>query len=105
MRDRESTAFPRFSTQAGRQRFEQAYAAALEQWPVPYASLEVPTSAGPTHVVASGPERARPLVLLPSFSGTALAWRPNIRALSRDHRVYAVDTIGQPGLRDRKSVV
>jgi pimeloyl-ACP methyl ester carboxylesterase len=36
-------------------------------------------------------------VLLPSFAGTAMAWRLNIEGLSAHYRTYAVDVIGQPG--------
>jgi pimeloyl-ACP methyl ester carboxylesterase len=89
--------WPRFKTQDGRARYLAVYDAALKNWPVPYASLEVPTHLGPTHVIASGPADAPPLILLPSFAGSALAWRPNVEALSREQRVYAVDVIGQPG--------
>jgi pimeloyl-ACP methyl ester carboxylesterase len=91
------TTWPGFKTEAGRARYLAAYDAALKDWPVPNEEIDVPTSLGLTHVVASGPKAAPPLVLLPSFAGTALAWRSNVEALSRDWRVYAVDVIGQPG--------
>jgi pimeloyl-ACP methyl ester carboxylesterase len=89
--------YPRFKTEAGRTRYQAAYEAALKDWPVPYEELDIPTGLGPTHVIASGPVDAPPLMLLPSFAGTALVWRANIAALSRDWRCYAIDVIGQPG--------
>jgi pimeloyl-ACP methyl ester carboxylesterase len=94
----EADSYPRFKTEAGRARYLAAYAAALDDWPVPCEALDVETEAGPTHVIASGPAAAPPLILLPSFAGTALSWRPNIAALAQRHRCYAVDVIGQPGL-------
>ncbi|MGO1070469.1 alpha/beta fold hydrolase [Lysobacter sp. CA199] len=102
-------ALPAFKSEPARERFVAAYDAALGEWPVPYEAFEVATEFGSTHVVASGPADAPSLLLLPSFAGTAVAWRLNIAALSRDHRVYAIDVIGQPGkgwahrrLRDRR---
>jgi pimeloyl-ACP methyl ester carboxylesterase len=92
-----STALPRFKSDAGRARYMAAYDAVLRDWPVPYQELDLPTSLGPTHVIASGPPDAPPLVLLPSFAGSATVWRLNVAGLSRCYRTYAVDVIGQPG--------
>jgi pimeloyl-ACP methyl ester carboxylesterase len=89
--------YPRFKTEAGEARYQAAYDAALKGWPVPYEALRIETQAGETYVLASGPADAPPLMLLPSFAGTALSWRPNIAALAERHRCYAVDVIGQPG--------
>lgn len=89
--------YPRFKTEAGEGRYAAAYAAALSEWPVPCEELDVETRLGRTHVIASGPVDAPPLILLPSFAGTALVWRPNIAALSQTRRCFAVDVIGQPG--------
>jgi pimeloyl-ACP methyl ester carboxylesterase len=100
--------FPQFSNEESERRYLAAYDKALENWPLAYESLRIPTDFGQTHILASGPAHGRTLLLLPSFAGTALAWRPNVVALSRHWRTYAVDVIGQPGksvatrrLRDR----
>lgn len=93
----DQTVFPGFPDAESRGRYMAAYDDALSQWPVAYESLRLRTDIGETHVIASGPAGASPLILLPSFAGTALAWRPNIAALSRNHRVYAIDTVGQTG--------
>jgi len=50
-----------------------------------------------THVVISGLEDAPPLVLLHGFSTTSAMWSPKIAEFSKDHRVYAIDVMGQPG--------
>jgi pimeloyl-ACP methyl ester carboxylesterase len=92
-----STGLPAFASEAGRARYLAAYDAVLAAWPVPYEEIGVPTRLGPTHIVASGPPDAPPLVLLPSLAGTATVWRLNVEALSRRFRTYAVDVIGQPG--------
>jgi pimeloyl-ACP methyl ester carboxylesterase len=88
---------PRFKTEAGRARYMAAYDAVLRDWPVPYEELDIATGLGPTHVVVSGPPAAPPLLLLPSFAGSATVWRLNVAGLTRDYRTYAVDVIGQPG--------
>lgn len=93
----DAAGFPRFSSEESRARFLAAYDAALADWPVAYEALEVPTRLGTTHVIASGPADAPPLLLLPSFAGGAVVWRLNVEALSQRFRTYAVDVIGQPG--------
>jgi pimeloyl-ACP methyl ester carboxylesterase len=88
---------PAFSSEESRARFVAAYDAALAEWPARFEEIDVPTRLGPTHVIASGAADAPPLLLLPSFAGTAMVWRLNAEALSRRFRLYAVDVIGQPG--------
>ena len=90
--------YPAFKSEEGRLDFEQAYAAALGSWPVPFEALDIPTRFGTTHVIASGPTDAPAVVLLHCMSGTAIAWRHNVAALSRRLRTYAVDIPGQPNL-------
>jgi pimeloyl-ACP methyl ester carboxylesterase len=92
-----ATTLPRFRSDDGEARYLAAYDAVLQGWPVPYEELDLPTRHGRTHVIASGPADAPPLVLLPSFAGTAAVWRLNAEGLSRHFRVYALDVIGQPG--------
>ena len=92
-----SSPLPAFKTEAGRARYMAAYEAALADWPVPCQELDVPTRFGPTHVIASGPPEAPPLVLLHSLAASATVWRLNIAGLSRHYRTFAVDVIAQPG--------
>jgi pimeloyl-ACP methyl ester carboxylesterase len=92
-----SKTLPAFKSDDGKARYIAAYDAALGDWPVPYQDIDVPTRLGPTHVVASGAPDAPPLLLLPSFAGTAVVWRLNAEGLSRHFRIYAIDVIGQPG--------
>lgn len=73
------------------------YDAKLAGWPVPYECFTVPTRFGRTHIIASGPKDAPPIVLIHAMGVTSTMWLPNIAALSSDHRVYAPDTIGDLG--------
>lgn len=85
-----------FRTPEGEAAFLAAYDAAMTLWPIPCEEFEIPTRFGMTHVVASGPKDAPPLVLLHGYMATSVMWAPNIADLSKDHRVYAVDVMGQP---------
>jgi pimeloyl-ACP methyl ester carboxylesterase len=86
-----------FKTPDGKARYLASYDAALQTWPVPYEELDVRTRFGMTHVITSGPKDAPPLVLLHGYMATSVMWGPNIADFSRRYRVYAIDTMGQPG--------
>jgi pimeloyl-ACP methyl ester carboxylesterase len=92
-----TSALPLFRSVEGEARFMAAYDAVLEEWPVEYETLHVPTALGTTHVIASGPAHAPPLLLLPSLAATATLWQPNVAELSKHFRTYAIDVIGQVG--------
>jgi pimeloyl-ACP methyl ester carboxylesterase len=77
--------------------FFAAYDAVLAHWPVPVTSMDVGSPYGTTHVLACGPQDGEPLVLLPGYGATATAWFAAAGGLARDHRVYAVDPLGQAG--------
>ena len=77
--------------------YQSAYDAVLAQWPVPVDVLELPSEYGTTRVNACGPASAPPLVLLPGGFATSMVWFGNVAALSRTHRVYAVDVICDQG--------
>lgn len=86
-----------FKAPEGARRYLRAYDQVLAQWPVPYGELEVPTPFGDTHIIASGPEGAPPLVLLHATGTSSTGWLLNVGPLSQRFRVYAVDIVGEPG--------
>ena len=86
---------PVFTSPQGEIETLQAYQAVLGQWRVPYIELDVSTSFGETHVIASGPETAPPVVLLHALFATATAWYRTVDALSQHYRTYAVDVLGE----------
>jgi pimeloyl-ACP methyl ester carboxylesterase len=86
-----------FKSSKGEAAYFLAYDAALKTWPVPYEEMDITNRFGVTHVVASGSKNAPPLVLLHGYWATLTMWAPNIAELSKGHRVYAIDIIGQPG--------
>jgi pimeloyl-ACP methyl ester carboxylesterase len=85
-----------FKTPEGEARYLAEYDAAMKLWPVPYEEMNIPTQFGMTHVVASGPKDAPPLVLLHGYWATLTMWMPNVADFSNDYRVYAIDVMGQP---------
>jgi pimeloyl-ACP methyl ester carboxylesterase len=50
-----------------------------------------------THVIASGPEGAEPVILLHAYFATATSWHRTVAALSERYRTYAVDILGDVG--------
>ena len=86
-----------FRTPEGEALYFAAYDAVLKKWPVPFEEIDVPTRFGATHVIASGPKDAPPLVLLHGYMATSMMWARNIGDFSQSHRVYAIDTMGQAG--------
>lgn len=86
-----------FKNETAKKAYFVAYDHSLSTWPVAYESKFVPTTFGDTHLLVSGPENGKPIVLLHGKSGSATMWRENIAALSREHRVFALDILGDLG--------
>jgi len=85
-----------FRSEEAAARYYAAYDAVLKQWPVPFDELYIPTTFGDTHVIASGPKGAPPVVLLHPAGGGAVIWIRNVGPLSDAFRTYAVDTVSEP---------
>jgi pimeloyl-ACP methyl ester carboxylesterase len=77
--------------------YYKAYNKTLTLWNTPFHEHYVPTSLGKAHVIISGPEKAKPLVLLHGMNASSTMWYPNISALSQQYRVYAIDNLLEPG--------
>ncbi|NQV15684.1 alpha/beta hydrolase [bacterium] len=82
-----------FKSEAAKTNYLEHYDRRSTVWPVPSETRMVKTSYGETFVRISGPTNGSPLVLLPSTSASGLMWMPNVKALSEEYRVYAVDNI------------
>jgi pimeloyl-ACP methyl ester carboxylesterase len=94
---------PIFTTSDDRVKYMAAYEAMFALWKVQHECIDVKTSYGSTHINFSGPDDGYPLVLLHAAGLTSTVWFANIAQLSANHRVYAVDVIGDAGksLADR----
>ena len=82
-----------FRSAAAKDRYLKLYEMRAKKWPVDSQIRLADTTGGRTFVRMSGPAGARPLVLLHGGGGSSLQWMPNIEALSKSFRVYAVDSI------------
>jgi pimeloyl-ACP methyl ester carboxylesterase len=87
-----------FKSARAKETYLAYYEKRSQKWPVVSQSRMVETSQGETFVRISGPEGAPPLVLLPSGGATSLIWIPNIKTLSEQFRVYAIENIYDFGL-------
>lgn len=81
--------------------YEKAYDKALTLWKVPYEQRMIETSYGNAHVISCGPEEGEVLVLLHGMNASSTMWYPNIEALSRKYRVYAIDFLLEPGRSEK----
>jgi len=86
-----------FRSEAAKKDYFAAYDHSLETWPVAYESIFVSTTFGDTHILVSGPINGKPIVLMHGKGGSATMWRDNIAALSREHRVFTLDILGDLG--------
>jgi pimeloyl-ACP methyl ester carboxylesterase/TM2 domain-containing membrane protein YozV len=87
------TPYHPFRSMPAKERYLKMYDKWAREWPVESETRMVDTSYGQTFIRISGPDAASPLVLLPGASATSLMWLPNIEALSKLYRTYAVDNI------------
>ncbi|GED57562.1 alpha/beta hydrolase [Brevibacillus formosus] len=74
--------------------YYQTYEESLALWPVHHETFYVPTRFGQTHIIASGPKNAPPLLLLHGVLFSSTMWYPNIAEWSSKYRTYAIDIIG-----------
>lgn len=87
-----------FKSAKAADRFRGVYEQLLDKlWPTSRTERDVPTAYGTTHVVRTGPEDGAQIVLLPASGGNTLMWHRYVEALSREHAVYSIDTVGEPG--------
>ena len=77
--------------------YDATYREALELWPIHFESRFVQTPFGQTHVVVSGATDGAPVVLVHAASLTATQWYLQAAELGVDHRLYAVDIMGDIG--------
>lgn len=87
------TPYHPFRSIHAKERYLELYDKWAKEWPVESETRMVDTSYGPTFIRICGPDTASTLVLLPGANATSLMWLPNIEALSKFYRTYAVDNI------------
>lgn len=86
-----------YKTPEGERDFQAWYDSALNDLDIEFESRTIQTSFGKTHMLVAGDEAAPPLVLVQGYGGSAPLWHKQYADLVRQHRVYALDTVGMPG--------
>jgi pimeloyl-ACP methyl ester carboxylesterase len=92
-----SNTHPLYKSADGYQAMMAWYDTALERLPFPYETRLISTRCGDTHVLVMGAPDAPPLLMIHGLGGCAPMWRPQMQVLAPHYRIYAIDTIGQPG--------
>jgi len=93
--------YPLYKNDQLKANLQRIYDDKMDKWPVPYETQYVECAGGKAFVVICGPEDAPPILLFHAASMGSWSWLYNVEELAKDHRVYAVDYIGEPG----KSIV
>lgn len=69
----------------------------VQNWPVPYETIEADTRRRRTFVIACGDSALPPLLLIHGSGSNAAMWIGDAAEYSKHYRVYAVDVPGEPG--------
>jgi pimeloyl-ACP methyl ester carboxylesterase len=85
-----------FKTKNEKETYISSYNKSLKLWDIPYTEENIPTSLGTAHVIMAGPKTAKALVLLHGMDASSTMWYPNIKALAKNHRIYAIDFLMEP---------
>ncbi|MDD3986117.1 MAG: alpha/beta hydrolase [Methanobacterium sp.] len=86
-----------FKSEKAKIKYYEYYDKRSEEYPVISETKYLETSYGKTFIRICGDEKNPPLVLLPSANSSSLIWVSNIKTLSENFRVYAVDNIYDVG--------
>lgn len=87
-----------YKSEQGFNEIMEWYEGLIAQIEIPVESRFVNTRFGSTHMLVCGPEDAEPLILVQAAAGSAPLWRKQLPEFAKHFRVYALDTVGQPGL-------
>ena len=74
-----------------------AYNKTLSLFELPVTEKDIPTNYGNAHVLVCGKPGNPPLVLLHGMNASSTMWYPNMKTLSKDYCVYAIDFLLEPG--------
>ncbi len=86
-----------FKRKSEKKAYLDSYNKSLQLWDVPFQEENIQTTHGKAHVIVTGPKDGDALVLLHGMDASSTMWFPNIKALSKNHRVYAIDFLMEVG--------
>ncbi len=93
-----------FKTEEGEQLVKAKYSEWLKHWPVEKQLMAIPTRFGKTGVIASGHPENPPIFLFHGAGINSTMWMKDMGTLTKNHRVYAVDILGQPGQSEQNQL-
>ena len=85
-----------FKTKKEKSTYITSYNNCLKLWGIPYQEENIKTRYGTAHIIITGPENGKKLVLLHGMDASSTMWYPNIKAFSKKHRVYTIDFLMEP---------
>jgi len=86
-----------YKTEEGKETAYKSYDKAMELWDVKYYDEYVQTDYGKSHVIISGEENEKVIILIPGLFGDASMWFPNVGKLSAHFKVLTLDMINYGG--------
>ena len=89
-----------YKSSDGEQAIRDFYDSLIQDWPLPYESLNIKTSYGKTFVIKSGNYNAPPLILLHGANSNSGMWMSDIPEYASKYCIYAIDILGEPGGSD-----
>ena len=89
-----------FKSQEGKKQILEYYDFLLKKISNPYERLIVDTSYGKTFILAMGKKDLPALILLHGSGMNSSMWIKEMEEYSKCFRVYAIDTLGEPGRSD-----
>jgi pimeloyl-ACP methyl ester carboxylesterase len=80
-----------FDSKSKKELYIKSYDETLKLWDVPFEEIDLATDYGKAHIIMSGPKTGKSLVLFHGTDASSTMWLPNIKAFSKEYRVYAID--------------
>lgn len=86
-----------FKNEAAEKEYDQGYERSLALFDMDFSSFHVPTTFGETYVLRFGDTNKKPLLLFHGMTMSSTMWYPNMKAMTMERCVYAIDVIGDFG--------
>jgi len=86
-----------FKHEEGKKAYHLCYDDSLAMFEMEFTSIYIPTAFGETHVLCFGDRNKKPLLLLHGMTMSSTMWYPNMKQLTQERFVYALDVMGDFG--------
>ena len=86
-----------YKTDEGKKQVISFYDNLLKEWHQPSKQLTIQTAFGNTFIIESGKGNAETVILLHGSGSNSGMWTADVKELSKNYHVYAIDIIGECG--------